>query len=442
MGAAAVAPVFGANMNRRGKKGEAMNTKKNENAFLRIISKVWGRSPIKKATALAVMLVITVSCVTTVMADSRRATVYYNDELYSGTLLTSLATVQDAQKQLLSMGLNVGEGDIVSFSTNQETGAVSIYLTSAHEVVVIADGMAKTAVVYEGQTIADAMKQCGVTADANDILSVSASAKVTSDTVMDIQRRHEVTLTADGKTKKLVVFDGETVESLLAAQEITLGEDDIVTPALETKITEGMQVKVQRVTYEEITADETIAFTETVTKDSSLPRGVRKVDVQGKDGVQTVTRRNKIVDGVVAESVILESEVLSEPVTQVVREGTKNPNGWATIESDGTVYDANGNEGVYTKRPTGSCSAYTGGGITATGAPAAFGRVAVNPNVIPYGTKLYICSPDGKVVYGYAVASDTGGACMRNTIIADLYYDSLSQCYQIGVRNMNVYILG
>ena len=125
MGAAAVAPVFGANMNRRGKKGEAMNTKKNENAFLRIISKVWGRSPIKKATALAVMLVITVSCVTTVMADSRRATVYYNDELYSGTLLTSLATVQDAQKQLLSMGLNVGEGDIVSFSTNQETGAVS-----------------------------------------------------------------------------------------------------------------------------------------------------------------------------------------------------------------------------------------------------------------------------------------------------------------------------
>ena len=103
LGAAAVAPVFGANMNRRGKKGEAMNTKNNQNAILRILSKVWGRSPMKKATALAVMLVITVSCVTTVMADSRRATVYYNDELYSGTLLTSLATVQDAQKQLLSI---------------------------------------------------------------------------------------------------------------------------------------------------------------------------------------------------------------------------------------------------------------------------------------------------------------------------------------------------
>ena len=50
-------------------------------------------------------------------------------------------------------------------------------------------------------------------------------------------------------------------------------------------------------------------------------------------------------------------------------------------------------------------TAYTGGGITATGAPAAVGRVAVNPNVIPYGTKLYIASPDGSIVYGYAIAS-------------------------------------
>ena len=46
------------------------------------------------------------------------------------------------------------------------------------------------------------------------------------------------------------------------------------------------------------------------------------------------------------------------------------------------------------------------------------------------------------MVYGYAVAADTGGACMRNSIIADLYYDSYNECFQIGVRNMNVYILG
>ena len=416
------------------------NMNMNDNALMRMLNRAWRRSPVKKLTALAVMIVITVSSVTTVMADSRRVTVHYNDEIYSGSLTSSLTTMQDVRAQVVSMGLLTGEDDRISFSVNSETGETAIYLTSAHEVTVLADGKAVTATVYEGETVADALEACGVAVTANDIVSVPTSAAVSSDMLVDIERKSGVTLKADGVTKKIVTGE-ETVQSLLVSEGITLGEDDIVSPSLTTELTDDMEIVVGRVTYEEVTADEAVPFTETVTKDSSLPRGVTKVDVQGKDGVQTVTRRNMLVDGVVTESTILASEVVSEPVTQVVREGTKDPNGWATIESDGTVYDANGNQVVYKKLLSGRCSAYTGGGITATGAPAAFGRVAVNPNVIPYGTKLFICSPDGKVVYGYAIASDTGGACMRNSIIADLYYDTLSECYQIGVRTMNVYIL-
>ena len=416
------------------------NMNMNDNALMRMLNRAWRRSPVKKLTALAVMIVITVSSVTTVMADSRRVTVHYNDEIYSGSLTSSLTTMQDVRAQVVSMGLLTGEDDRISFSVNSETGETAIYLTSAHEVTVLADGKAVTATVYEGETVADALEACGVAVTANDIVSVPTSAAVSSDMLVDIERKSGVTLKADGVTKKIVTGE-ETVQSLLVSEGITLGEDDIVSPSLTTELTDDMEIVVGRVTYEEVTADEAIPFTETVTKDSSLPRGVTKVDVQGKDGVQTVTRRNMLVDGVVTESTILASEVVSEPVTQVVREGTKDPNGWATIESDGTVYDANGNQVVYKKLLSGRCSAYTGGGITATGAPAAFGRVAVNPNVIPYGTKLFICSPDGKVVYGYAIASDTGGACMRNSIIADLYYDTVSECYQIGVRTMNVYIL-
>lgn len=429
------------NLNRRGKKGEAMkNMKTNDNALMRMLHRAWKRSPVKKLTALAVMIIITVSSVTTVMADSRRVTVHYNDEVYSGSLTSSLETMQNVRSQLAAMGLVADTEDRISFSVNNETGEAMIYLTSAHEVTVMADGKAQTTTVYEGQTVADALKACGVEVTANDIVSSKTSSAVSSDMVVSIERQHAVTLKADGETKNLVVGDG-TVQELLLSQDIILGENDIVSQPLTAELTDGMEITVGRVTYEEVTADEEIAFTETVTKDSSLPRGVTKVDVQGQNGLQTVTRRNKLVDGVVVESTVLSSEVISEPVTQVTREGTKDPNGWATIESDGTVYDENGNEVVYKKLLSGRCSAYTGGGTTATGAPAAFGRVAVNPNVIPYGTKLYICSPDGKVVYGYAIASDTGGACMRNTIIADLYYDTLSECYQIGVRTMNVYIL-
>ncbi|HIR46997.1 MAG TPA: G5 domain-containing protein [Candidatus Caccousia avicola] len=413
----------------------------NKAALRRTLGRAWGKTPVKKLTALAVMIVITVSSVTTVMAATRKVTVYYNGETYTGSLTGSLETIQDTRAQLISMGLSVDEADRISVASNNTTGELAIHLTSAHTVTVVADGMAKSTVVYEGQTIADALQACGVTVDSNDKLTAPTTKQVSADMVIEVTRRHAVKFTADGETKNLLVED-TTVSALLAEQGITLGKDDVVTPDLSTKITADTDVTVQRVKYEEVTAEEAIPFTETVTNDSSLPRGVTRVDVQGQDGVQKVTRRNKIVDGVVTESTVLSSTVLKEAVNQVSRVGTKDPNGYATIESDGTVYDQNGNLVNYTKLLTGKCSAYTGGGITATGAPAAFGRVAVNPNVIPYGTKLFICSPDGKVVYGYAVASDTGGACMRNTIIADLYYDTLSECYQIGVRNMNVYILG
>ena len=413
----------------------------NKAALRRTLGRAWGKTPVKKLTALAVMIVITVSSVTTVMAATRKVTVYYNGETYTGSLTGSLETIQDTRAQLISMGLSVDEADRISVASNNTTGELAIHLTSAHTVTVVADGRAQSTVVYEGQTIADALQACGVTVDSNDKLTAPTTKQVSADMVIEVTRQHAVKFTADGETKNLLVED-TTVSALLAEQGITLGKDDVVTPDLSTKITADTDVTVQRVKYEEVTAEEAIPFTETVTNDSSLPRGVTRVDVQGQDGVQKVTRRNKIVDGVVTESTVLSSTVLKEAVNQVSRVGTKDPNGYATIESDGTVYDQNGNQVNYTKLLTGKCSAYTGGGITATGAPAAFGRVAVNPNVIPYGTKLFICSPDGKVVYGYAVASDTGGACMRNTIIADLYYDTLSECYQIGVRNMNVYILG
>lgn len=79
---------------------------------------------------------------------------------------------------------------------------------------------------------------------------------------------------------------------------------------------------------------------------------------------------------------------------------------------------------------------------TSTGRLAQYGVVAVDPKKIPYGTKMYICSADGSVVYGYAVAGDTGGGLVRGQVLVDLYYNSINECYWFGGRQMRVYILG
>lgn len=79
--------------------------------------------------------------------------------------------------------------------------------------------------------------------------------------------------------------------------------------------------------------------------------------------------------------------------------------------------------------------------MTSTGRPAAVGYVAVNPKVIPYGTRLYICSPDGSLVYGYAIAADTGGALMSGRVLVDVFYNTVAECNNFGRRTMSVYVL-
>ena len=89
-------------------------------------------------------------------------------------------------------------------------------------------------------------------------------------------------------------------------------------------------------------------------------------------------------------------------------------------------------------------SAYTygndGGNYTCLGEPTRRGVVAVDPSVIPLGTRLYIESEDGKYIYGEAVAGDTGGAIKGNKI--DLFVESARECRAFGRRNVTVYILG
>ena len=84
-----------------------------------------------------------------------------------------------------------------------------------------------------------------------------------------------------------------------------------------------------------------------------------------------------------------------------------------------------------------SCEGYTG--TTATGTTARYGAIAVDPSVIPYGTRMYIVSDDGSYIYGYATAEDCGGAIQGYMI--DLYFDTLAECYAFGRRSCTVYIL-
>ena len=83
-------------------------------------------------------------------------------------------------------------------------------------------------------------------------------------------------------------------------------------------------------------------------------------------------------------------------------------------------------------------TAYTGGTLTATGTkpvynPGGISTIAVDPNVIPLGSKVYVSG------YGTAIAADTGGAIKGNII--DVYFNSEADCIAWGRRTVTVEIL-
>ena len=92
---------------------------------------------------------------------------------------------------------------------------------------------------------------------------------------------------------------------------------------------------------------------------------------------------------------------------------------------------------------TGKATAYySRGGNGASGLGLGYGTVAVDPDVIPYGTLLYITSADGRFVYGYALATDTGIALQDGRVLVDLFYETYAESVANGAINVNVYVVG
>ncbi len=131
-----------------------------------------------------------------------------------------------------------------------------------------------------------------------------------------------------------------------------------------------------------------------------------------------------------------EPEPVSEPDPEPESQPEADPE---PVYSGNTITTEDGEVLTYTSTISVEATAYTGGGTTATGTAARYGAIAVDPSVIPYGTRMYIVSDDGKWIYGVATAEDCGGAIKGH--IVDLYFDDYNTCIQFGRRNCTIYIL-
>lgn len=396
---------------------------------------------IKRVAALAVMIVVTVGSVVTVMAATHTAHVD-RDGVKKDVEITDPGT----EAILLKAGIRVTPGDEVTRTEDpSEAGDVFLTVRTGRTVSVDADGTVETVAAHYGDTVGDALDAAGVEVDADDELTPPAPSAALDGMTVKVRRRCSITVNADGKTVAALVHQG-TVSAALKEAGVSLAPSDRLSADAEDRISDGMSISVIRVLQRETTETQPVAFKTVKVSDPTLSSGKTKVKTDGKNGVKTIVKSETLTDGKVAESKVVSESVTQTPVDRVVLVGTKSAEtkksaAASATSAAGTFVDRDGNTVKYRKYFTGRCTAYTGGGTTSTGKPAAVGLVAVNPSLIPYGTRLYIASPDGKTVYGYAVAADTGGGAKSGRILADLYYNTLNQCVNFGVRNMRIYIL-
>lgn len=396
---------------------------------------------------LATVFLVIVCCCTMVAAAKSTYTV---DVVADGKTVTVSTSERETDVILQQAGVTLGKKDKLNkdnfaVGKDAENGNKLIVLR-AMPITVVDDGVEVATVTVAG-TVEDALLEAGVTCRPVDKMNYKTTTALKKDMVIEIQRAFSVDVTADGKTQTAEFLEG-TVSDVLTKLGIELGEDDEVSPSLDTKLKPGNEINVYRVSYEERTETEVIKFKTVNKNSSSLYKGTTQVEQEGKNGEKTVVYKDKIVDGKVADSTVVSEEVITKAVDKIVVKGTKikilssaSPISALSLPSRYTL--SNGIPTNALTTITGKSTAYTAdpGASTASGVAAQSGYVAVNPKQIPYGTEMYVVSTDGKYVYGYCIAADTGGFAKRGTAVIDLFMDTRDECYQWGNREVCIYIL-
>ena len=257
---------------------------------------------------------------------------------------------------------------------------------------------------------------------------------------LNIERAFSVNIQADGQTYPVKMVYG-TVADALQRAGITLEGDDYTEPALDRLVTAGTQIVVHRVDYQDRVETQAIPYdTEYVYTSLYFRNTGRTTTVQhGAEGQQTVTTRDRYVDGELENSIVVDSTTTVQPTNHVIKTYGAGAPVSPLTGPDGTTNAPASSSKVLTGKATGYCSK-TGKGSSGLG--LGYGTVAVDPDVIPYGTKLYITSTDGKFVYGYAVATDTGIAVQKGQILVDLFYETYAESVINGAIQVNVYVVG
>lgn len=313
----------------------------------------------------------------------------------------------------------------------------------AQNTYVITDG--DRVLVYTSAATDPAMvlTEAGLALDEDDTYTTQSGLGVSEITV---QRSQQITVDNGGEILQVNAKE-ETVGQLLERLNIQLVDGVQVSELPETELQDGMEITVSRTVTALETFTTRIPYETTYRYDETMPAGVEVVVTPGREGQLSNAANVVYVDGEETGRTIVEQKVVAQPVNEVIAVGTgaEPPKAGELIIGDGTITLPTGEVLPFKETMQVVATAYTHTDegcdfITATGTTVRVGTVAVDPRLIPYGTRMFIIANDGSYVYGVSTAEDCGGSIKGNRV--DLYYPTHNECIQFGVRDCTIYFLG
>lgn len=241
-------------------------------------------------------------------------------------------TVQDI---LEDKGIHTGEHDQVlpSVSTPLRDGQ-KITVRYGRQVTINLNGVVRT-VWTTSTTLSDVLAELGLDADSAK-LSVARTTALT---------REGLTLSAITPKKVTIVVDGRTIDAtttqlslraMLAEQNIAVGPQDTTSADLDSAPVDGMTLAISRVSTQQVTTTEAVAFQVTKTETDTLAKGTTKVQTAGVAGEKTITWTVSTVDGKEQSRQKVSEVTTKKPVDEVDLVGTKDPSSAASGSASGS----------------------------------------------------------------------------------------------------------
>lgn len=344
--------------------------------------------------------------------------------VYNNGVANTLWTTQESLAAFLSEAeLTIGRSDelivdgrlIPLHRLEQESipGEIRISRKSS---VTIHDVNSVTTWETEQETVGEALHEAGYKLFDTDTTDPPIGSWITSELHIYIHRSLPLTIEVDGRIIETRNHFTKTLD-VLSEVGISLFGQDFTRPPLGEALDAGDLIQVIRVTEDFRIEDQPIPYDTVWQAADSLEIDQRSLLSEGAPGILRKRIRIRYENGTEAGQFSDGEWIEQKPINEVMGYGTRIV--IRTVETDAGVFEywrvLRMRATAYTASSSGKPPDHPAFGITASGVQAGSGVVAIDPNVVPFRSWVYIPG------YGVGFAGDTGGGIKGRWI--DLGYD-------------------